>query len=127
MRRLYLPLLLLFVAVSSHAAEPAEGRWTGAIELASGPLEVIVKLEFRNNHWRGTLDFPSQEAFDLPLQRIDFTAHGKATFEIAHIPGGTRFNGTLDGDTITGTYGQAGERFPFKLTRSAVEETKAKE
>lgn len=126
MRRLSLTFLLLFVAVSSHAAHPAEGRWTGAIELASGPLEVIVNLELRNNHWRGSLDFPSQEATDLPLQRIDFTASGKATFEIAHIPGGARFDGTLDGDTITGTYGQQGERFAFRLTRAKVEETKAK-
>jgi uncharacterized protein len=125
MRRLYLPLLLLFVAVSSHAAEPAEGRWTGAIELASGPLETVVKLEMRNNHWRGSLDFPSQEAIDLPLQRIDITSAGKANFEIAHIPQGARFEGTLDGDTITGTYTQAGETFPFKLTRAV--ETLAKE
>jgi hypothetical protein len=127
MRRLSLTFLLLFVAVSSHAAHPAEGRWTGAIELAAGPLEVIVNLELRNNHWRGSLDFPTQEATDLPLQRIDFTASGKAGFEIAHIPQGARFDGTLDGDTITGTYAQAGERFPFKLTRAKVEETKAKE
>jgi hypothetical protein len=127
MRRLSLTFLLLFVAVSSHAAEPAEGRWTGAIELAAGPLETIVKLQFHNNHWTGTVDFPSQEATDLPLQRIDITARGKAAFEIAHIPQGARFDGTLDGDTITGTYAQAGERFPFKLTRSAVEDVKAKE
>jgi len=127
MRRLYLPLLLLFVAVSSQAAQPAEGRWTGVIELADGPLEVVVKFEQRNNLWRGTLDFPTQDAFDMPLQRIDFTAAGKAVFEIAHIPQGARFNGTLEGDTITGTYTAATEKFPFKLTRSAVEETKAKE
>ena len=86
-----------------------------------------MKFEFRNNHWRGSLDFPSQEATDLPLQRIDITAAGKTNFEIAHIPQGARFEGMLDGDTITGTYTQAGETFPFTLTRSVVEETKAKE
>ncbi|HEX8616596.1 MAG TPA: hypothetical protein VF911_03320 [Thermoanaerobaculia bacterium] len=118
MRRLNLVLLLLFAAVSSYAAQPAEGRWNGAIALPAGPLEVEVQFEYRNNRWHGTVSIPSQMAEDLPLENIDITNAGKATFQIAHIPGGARFDGTVSGDTIEGKFTQIDQSYPFKLTRA---------
>src|SRR4028118_659162 len=106
MRRLNLLLLLLFVALSSYAAQPAEGRWKGEIALPAGPLAIEVQLEHRDNRWYGSIDIPSQEAKSLPLESVDFTSAGKATFQIAHIPGGARFDGTISGDTLEGKFAQ---------------------
>lgn len=118
MRRLIPILVILFVAVSSHAAESPAGRWTGAIALTNGLLDIEVELELRNNRWYGTIDIPSQQAEDLPLEFVDFRSTGDVTFQIAHLPGGARFDGTMKDGTIDGTYVQAGETFAFRLKRA---------
>lgn len=120
MRRLIPLFLVLFVAVSSHAAEAPGGRWTGTIALADSMLDVEIELVERNSRWYGTADFPAQEMRGMPLELIDISVlTGKSTFSIAHIPGGAKFTGTIKGDTLEGTYTQSGEEFPFKLTRKA--------
>ena len=112
----WLAALTLFAA-AQQAGGPA-GTWTGAIEIPGSPLEVSVTLTPDGEQWSGTIDIPAQGAVDLPLQSVAVDGD-EVTFAIAGVPGEPTFTGTLDGDAITGDFTQAGQEFPFTLTRGA--------
>jgi hypothetical protein len=112
MRRLSLILLVLCVAVSSHAADSAAGRWTGSIARPDGPLELQVELwQTDEGRWRGHLTIPAQGAKDLPME-VD-VAGTQVMFRVLNIPGEPPFLGTFEGDVIDGEFKAAQ---PYALT-----------
>lgn len=95
----------------------ATGTWEGAIEIPGSPLGVVVTLAGEAGSLSGTIDIPAQGAAGMALTAV--SVEGQAvTFAIANTPGSPTFDGTLDGDAITGTFTQSGQAFPFTLTRA---------
>src|SRR5690606_25302091 len=85
----------------------ATGTWEGAIEIPGSPLGVVVTLAGEAGSLSGTIDIPAQGAAGLALTAV--SVEGQAvTFAIANTPGSPTFDGTLDGDAITGTFTQSG-------------------
>ncbi len=114
MRRL-LPLLL-FLAPLAARADTAFGAWTGSIQLPNGvALRIDVKLDDAH---KGTIDIPEQGAAGLPLSKINVSGDGVA-FTLSLPSGDATFDGKRSGDSITGTFTQAGHALPFTLTRGA--------
>ena len=115
--------LFWFLAVaapfaSAQAAEGVEGVWEGAMQLPTMELAVVVEFRSIDDALQGDIDIPAQSAKDLPLAGIALDGNS-LTFKIQGVPGDPTFNGTLadDGETISGTFSQGGQEFPFKLTR----------
>lgn len=96
------------------------GHWSGAINLPAAKLDVQLSL----TETGGTITIPAQGARDLPLDR--FTVDGdQVTFRIANIPGEPTFSGVASGDSLSGSFTQGGQTFPFSLTRGAKEDPAA--
>lgn len=118
--RLWIPLVLLanlLPAVAQAASNPA-GHWAGAITLPGTALAIRVDLEQSTSGWSGTIDIPVQGLRGFQLG--DVTVKDRAVaFAMPGIPGDPKFAGTLaaDGNAISGTFTQGGQRFPFKLER----------
>jgi CubicO group peptidase (beta-lactamase class C family) len=116
-----LVLSVVLPAVALAAAEPPPaGRWQGAIELPGQSLAVEVDLSRAGDSWSGHISIPAQGAHDLPLAdvRVEGTSVHMA---ITGVPGNPTFAGTLakDGGTITGTFTQGGQSFPFSLASAS--------
>jgi hypothetical protein len=83
-------------------------------------LKVLVDLALDSGgRWIGDIDIPQQGTKDLRLKGISVTGSAVA-FELTAGPGQPTFKGKLseDGKTISGDFVQAGNSFPFTLTRT---------
>jgi pimeloyl-ACP methyl ester carboxylesterase len=114
-------LLLAPLAVAAQVPVPqANGLWEGAINLPSGTLEVVVRLDrAAAGEWSGTIDIPAQAAKGAAL--ADIAIDGRSVrFSIAGVPGNPTFAGTLsdDGATIGGDFTQGPGKLTFTLRRN---------
>jgi uncharacterized protein len=117
----HLLLLLAPLAVAAQVPTPqSSGLWEGAINVPSGMLQVVVRLDrSAAGDWSGTIDIPAQGAKAFPLENI--AADGRSIrFSIAGVPGSPTFGGTLadDGSTISGDFTQGPAKLTFTLRRN---------
>lgn len=113
-------LALLVALASSLRAQPAldaSGTWRGSIAIPGAALAVVVELTSAAGAFSGTIDIPAQGATGLPLTNVSASG-ARVTFTIGGIPGAPTFDGTIDGDRMTGTFSQGGGAFPFTLART---------
>ncbi|HET9266014.1 MAG TPA: serine hydrolase [Vicinamibacterales bacterium] len=116
-------LLACWAAASVVAAQDASpaGRWEGSVSVPGSELKIAVTLRQAGGAaWNGTIDIPAQGARNMPLG--DVTVDGsRVSFALPAVPGAPTFTGTVSSDasSITGTFTQAGQSFPFKLERRA--------
>lgn len=106
------------IAISAPAAaQDPTGYWQGSLTLSETlTLRVGVTIErAEDGTLTGTLDSPDQNAFGIPLDRIDL-AEGKLSFAIPAI--GASYEGTWDAaaQTWDGTFSQMGRQLPLVLT-----------
>jgi len=101
------------------AGAEVDGRWVGAIDLASAELGIVVELEQRDDAWTGTIDIPLQNVTDLGLEDVEVDGD-TVRFELASPLGRAVFDGVLneEGSGIAGDFSQAGATYPFHLERS---------
>ena len=100
---------------SQDAAVRIAGTWEGQIDTPP-PLEVVVRLDLDGASVTGTIDIPAQGAAGLPLEAIELEGD-TVRFTMAGVPGTPTFDGTLDGERLTGTFTQGDASFPFELER----------
>lgn len=106
--------------VAAQTAGPA-GRWEGVISPPGTELKIALTLKPATaGGFTGTIDIPAQGARDLPLGNVRVDGSDVA-FDLPGVPGTPSFKGTVaaDGNSISGTFAQAGQSFPFKLQRIA--------
>ncbi|WP_083387770.1 MarR family transcriptional regulator [Planococcus antarcticus] len=100
-----------------------EGNWEGAIQVPNQPLPIVVAFDGQ----QAAISIPVQGITNFPLTAIDFkdpAIHFEMTIQNQQLV----FDGTLQQGTITGTYIQQGQAFPFELIKAvtATEEVGAK-
>jgi len=112
--------LICLLPVAAEETLGAAGYWSGSIEVPGNAIEVMVDLSQGDDHgWEALITIPAQGVHDVSL--VDVAVDGtKAGFRIDQVPGEPTFAGALseDGSSLDGTFTQAGQSFPFKLTRS---------
>jgi CubicO group peptidase (beta-lactamase class C family) len=115
------------VVAAAQDASPA-GSWEGSVSVPGSELKIAVTLRQAGGAaWNGTIDIPAQGARNMPLG--DVTVDGsRVSFALPTVPGAPTFTGTVSSDatSISGTFSQAGQSFPFKLERRADPEALAK-
>lgn len=113
--------LLLALGVSSASGdENLQGTWQGAINIMGQDLGIVAHFTSEGPALAVILDIPMQNAMGLPMQNVSYQ-HPKVHFEI---PGAAVavFEGTVEGDRISGDYLQSGLKGTFTLQKqSAVE------
>ncbi len=110
-------------AMSGTREAPAlDGRWEGAIDAMGQKIPIRVNISGQG----GTLDFPSQNAVGMRLE--NFSTKGTAVhFEVLPQPRTAVFDGKVEGDTMSGSFEQAGYKGSFSATRAAAEAVTAAE
>jgi hypothetical protein len=107
---------LALLAALCHAAEPAEGRWEGAIAIPGTPLTAIVDLAQSGGAWTGSATVPG---FTKGAPLSDIVVRDSAvTFTLKGALGDPKFNGRLESAALTGSFEQAGNSAAFRLLRS---------
>ena len=105
--------VLSLVAPDARAQAPS-GPWAGAISIMGQKLDIVVTFIGEGQALKATIDIPQQGATGLPLTNVK--ADGAAVhFELQAGPGLAVFDGARKGDTISGTFEQAGVKGTFDL------------
>ncbi len=112
-------LLLGFGVSSVQADEGVDGSWTGAINIMGQKLGIKAHFKTSAGALSITLDIPQQGATGLPMQNVSYS-HPKIHFEI---PGASvaSFDGTVDGNSISGDFLQSGKKGTFTLQRTGAD------
>ncbi|GAA1867480.1 alpha/beta hydrolase [Pseudonocardia ailaonensis] len=92
-----------------------DGDWHGTLKAPSGSIDL--GLHFTGT--AGTVDIPSQGVSGAPLASVTHDGDTVA-FALKDVPGNPAYQGTLAGDTISGTFTQSGASLPLELTRGAL-------
>jgi pimeloyl-ACP methyl ester carboxylesterase len=118
-------VMLFFSGIGSAApSSPLEGVWMGTLSAQGLSLRIVFHFaQTADGQWQGTLDSLDQPgATGIPISEI--TLDSKALHcGVASIYG--TFDGSLadDGQSIPGTWAQAGQRLPLTLKRATPEAT----
>lgn len=92
-----------------------EGEYQGVIKVPNQPLNILVSLS-NEDRWGGTISIPVQGIQDYPLSNV--TINETSVYFTMNIQGqAITFDGEREGESITGTFTQNGQSFPFELTR----------
>ena len=95
------------------------GRWEGAIVVLGSELGMSVEFAMGDSGLTATMDIPQQSAKGLPLRQVRYEAP-TVHFELLGGPGLAVFEGTLVGDSITGSFTQSGVAGTFYLRPTGV-------
>ena len=105
---------LLFIGVSSQAQE-IEGSWKGMLSVQGAEMPLIFNIKKENGALTSTMDSPSQGATDIPMDQTSFEA-GKLT--IVFKQAGIKYEGSMDGEKMSGTFFQGGMELPLELEKT---------
>lgn len=108
-------LLVHCFAASAHAAPAIAGNWVGGIDFEKWqPISVHFVSDKRG--LTGTLDLPNQNRNGLALAKVVLDGP-KIRMEWPEDTGLAIFEGTFNGDSISGRFTQAGKQTSFGLVR----------
>lgn len=105
-------LLLISLALDSNNLT---GQWSGAINVQSTSLRLVFTVAKTDTLYKATIDSPDQNVSGISVTAIHFN-YPIVKFEISTL--GVLYEGTLDGNRITGKWMQSGQSFPLILLRS---------
>ena len=105
-----------FLLGGAFAQDALVGDWQGVLGQGSLNLGVTVHFTQGGDGLSGTIDIPAQGAQGLELDVAD-ASNESVRFTIQGVPGNATFDGSLSGDTLSGTFTQGGQIFPFTLSR----------
>lgn len=105
-------LFLLFVSVS---AQEITGSWSGTLDIMGNKLPLVFHISKTDSIYTTKIDSPAQNALGLPTSKTTFSDN---KLEIVATGLGIFYQGTLQGDSISGTFNQGGMPFPLVLKQS---------
>lgn len=97
--------------------------WTGAIEIMGRSIGISMTFKTKGGELKATIDIPEQNATALTLNNVRYDS-SKVHCELPAGPGLAIFDGSVAGDSIKGTFTQAGTAGIFHLGRGGPATTK---
>ena len=98
------------------------GQWNGALNVGIQKLRIVLNISEKEGVYSATLDSPDQGAKGIPVSVITFD-NEKLTFTITNI--GAEYEGTLQTDSIAGTFKQNGNALPLNLKKAETDSTQS--
>lgn len=95
-------------------AQPFAGDWKGAISVQGMELELIFHIAEDNGTYATTLDIPMQGAAGIPVEKTEVEG-SKLTLNMSALQ--ARYEGTLNVESIEGTFKQMGQEFSLVLKK----------
>ncbi len=90
------------------------GDWKGTLEVQGMKMEMIFHISEDNGAYATTMDIPMQGASEIPIETTEFT-NNKLKLSAPKLQ--LSYEGMLEGETLTGTYKQAGMELPLVLQK----------
>lgn len=109
-------LTFCFALLSSIVfAQDIIGSWNGTLDIMGNKLPLVFHISKTDTLYSTKMDSPAQNALGLPTSKTTFIDN---KLEIVATGLGIFYQGTLDGDSISGTFNQGGVSFPLVLKQS---------
>ncbi len=108
-------LFVLLLLSFSLFSQQISGTWSGSLDIQGTSLRVVFNITKSDTAYTATMDSPDQGAFGLPTTKTSFEDN---RLEIVATGLGLFYRGTLEGDSINGTFNQGGMMFPLVLKKS---------
>ncbi len=99
----------------SLAAQEITGSWSGTLNVMGNRLPVVFNISRTDSLYSTTMDSPAQNAFGVPTTKTTFSGN---RLEIVATGLGIFYQGTVQEDSIIGTFNQGGIPFPLVLKQS---------
>ena len=107
----------LLLGMVSHAQD-LTGAWKGTLEIQGMEIPLVFHLDREGEAYRATMDSPSQGATGIPVDKATIE-DGILTLVVS--AAGIEYSGSLEGDSLKGTFRQAGMELPLVLEKTEVE------
>lgn len=109
-------LLLLFCGIFSQlkAQMNPEGNWSGLMRVEAITLKIVFHVKAEAAGYSTTMDSPGQSAYDIKVYNTLWKAP-TLTLQLPNM--GAVFYGDMQGDSIIGSWTQAGHTFDLVLQR----------
>lgn len=122
MKKIILFLLAGFISLSAFA-QNITGQWNGALKVQGMQLRLVFHVEKTADGFSAKMDSPDQGAKGISCNETTF-ADNKLTIKITSL--GASYEGTLQGDSIQGTFTQMGMKLPLNLKRAEIKKVELK-
>ena len=111
-------VVLFLLILNSTMGQSIKGDWSGKLNAMGQELPLIFHISEEADGLSATMDSPAQGANGIPVEKVEFSEN---TLSMSMMGGQATYEGTLDGDTITGKFKQAGMEFDLNLTKGELE------
>jgi len=120
----YLLFFFFIIATMVAFSQDITGEWNGTLNIQNTALRLVFHINKTDAGYSATMDSPDQGAKGINMSHVTFE-NPKLILElrIAQI----NYTGTLDKNTLTGTFTQAGQTLPMNLTKSDTKTVKTEE
>lgn len=105
-------IFFLFLVSVSVSAQEITGSWSGTLNVMGNKLPVVFHISKTDSIYFTTMDSPAQNASGLPTSKTSFVEN---KLEIVATGLGIFYQGTIEDDSIQGTFNQGGIPFPLVL------------
>lgn len=107
--------VFLFLLSISAFAQEITGSWSGTLDIMGNKLPLVFHISKTDTIYSSKMDSPAQGALGLPTTSTSF-ADNKLVVTSTGL--GITYRGTLQGDSVFGTFTQGGMSFPLVLKQS---------
>jgi dipeptidyl aminopeptidase/acylaminoacyl peptidase len=111
-------IVLFSLLVQMTMAQEIKGDWSGKLNAMGQELPLIFHISEENENLTATMDSPAQGANGIPVEKVEFSDN---ILSMSMMGGQATYEGTLNGDTISGKFKQAGMEFELNLTKGELE------
>lgn len=107
-------LLLLLLSFTSGYGQEITGDWNGVLKVGEVKMRLVLHVVKTETGFKSTLDSPDQGASGIPATKTTFE---NAELHVAIASLNLEYKGTMSGDSIKGSFKQAGQELPLDLVR----------
>jgi len=119
-------LLFIFFVFTSMIiySQDITGEWDGVLNVQNKSLRMVFHISKTDAGYRATMDSPDQGANGIQMSHVTFE-DSVLTVELRIAQ--MKYTGTLDKNTLTGTFSQAGQSMPLNFTKNEQATVKTEE
>lgn len=100
------------------------GAWSGTLNVSDASMRLILHIQQTDEGYSATMDSPDQAATGIVMSHVSYMEN-RLIVELR--VAGMKYEGTLNGDVIHGTFAQAGQVFPLDLNRISTQPVRVDE
>ena len=113
-KQLFLSVCVILLSGILSVNAQIAGDWKGALNIQGTSMDLIFHITENNGAYSATMDVPMQGAAGIAIEKVTFSDNELA---LSSSQLQLSYKGTLTGDSIAGTFEQAGRSLPLNLSK----------